>query len=124
MIETMTVTGARDFPIDMLRYEGCIPHDESDSNRIAESWYKNEHPEEGYTVVLRSSHGQSPRGARWRSFGWRVVSVVERGRRGERPVCRFCQEMRCTFRRPMCNEARAEHEKAVANGMPSSGRFA
>lgn len=38
------------------------------------------------------------------------------------PRCRFCGETSCDFYTPRCDEAQQEHRKALANGMPPSGR--
>lgn len=64
-----TVTGSRDFPVDMLRYDRCWPAHESDSTTMATAC------DPGalglsLTIVMRGM--RSPTVERWRSFGWSV----------------------------------------------------
>lgn len=67
------VTGDGAFPIDMLRYEGAFPAEETDSNRIG-------HVEETRTVrLIKFSSEREPRWnhARWHSFGWTLQACEE-----------------------------------------------
>lgn len=74
----ITVRGSGEFPIDMLRYDGCFPLSEGDARLIRDSF-------DGFakkrTVVLLRPHGYKhwqPSFKRWKSFGWEVVEAVER----------------------------------------------
>ena len=72
------------FPLDMLRYDTCVPASESDANLIR--YTIEDHVETlkslGWngTVLLRrferDGAGQ-PTDARWRSFGWEIVSLTD-----------------------------------------------
>lgn len=66
----VAVVGSGPFPLDMLRYDSCVPHDEHDSTEAAADLGRR-------AVVLRC---YSPSGTvtpgRWASFGWRVLDVV------------------------------------------------
>lgn len=72
------------FPVDMLRYDACHPETEADSARISRTLL-SEHAglwlgEEPVRVTRyaggkRDAERFTP--ARWRSFGWRVVGIVE-----------------------------------------------
>ena len=70
------------FPIDMLRYDNSYPDSELDSSRIIESLSLRPSERERGGVDIRSiAHSTwTPRDARWRSFGWKVVS------HGKRPM--------------------------------------
>ena len=67
------VRGHGKFPTDMMRYDACFPHSESDSWRIDDTEAR------GKRVVImqraaapRKSWTPSPR---WPSYGWEVLSV-------------------------------------------------
>jgi len=69
------VMGSGKFPIDMLRYDRCVPATESDANGIASR--------EAYgrcigLIRFSSARRSAPNIARWKSFGW-VVGRVEYG---------------------------------------------
>jgi len=70
------VVGAREFPLDMLRYDACFPAREEDALRA------ERHPDERRIVVLAqqvddkcSRYSARLTDGRWSSFGWRVVSA-------------------------------------------------
>lgn len=76
------VSGALPFPVDMLRYDQCIPDTETDS-RLIERSFDPESPT--LAIVLKSKHralNWSPTYARWESRGWHV-SVVTKERDAE-----------------------------------------
>lgn len=62
------------FPFDMLRYDAAHPQREADSARI-ESTTRRGEGTDPVTVALVSEH--HPTDARWRSHGWRVISLRE-----------------------------------------------
>jgi hypothetical protein len=69
----LVVRGRGSFPIDMLRYDGCWPYNETDSHLIQQDPYSE--PKDERTVTLKT-HGDrrwSPSVLRWKSFGWTVV---------------------------------------------------
>lgn len=71
-----TVRGALAFPLDMLRYDACYPHSETDAHEI-EGSIRNYGTTAPLTVTLVFHSGASkthPTGERWRSFGWEVVT--------------------------------------------------
>lgn len=63
------VEGRGPFPVDMLRYDRCFPHDSADASQILE-------PRERRKVTLTTD---SPRvtPARWRSFGWVMTEAYD-----------------------------------------------
>jgi hypothetical protein len=67
------VYGNTSFPVDMLRYDSCVPDDESDSRAIEDSL----DPEAGNRqrqcfVTLRKFSAGEPNYARWASYHWKV----------------------------------------------------
>ena len=66
------VVGSYSFPMDMLRYDKCLPATEVDSNTILESI---EQPyEKMFKVEVYGKGISGPTSGRWASFGWKVVS--------------------------------------------------
>jgi hypothetical protein len=66
----VTVRGRGTFPLDMLRYDRCIPTSESDTNRM-------HYPQLEYQIFKLyrlSSEGTKATAGRWKSFGWEVIS--------------------------------------------------
>ncbi len=68
---TRRYEGGGQFPIDMLRYDGCYPASEQDSGLIQQ--------DRGHRIVTvaQVTHGHDlPQwtDARWASFGWTVVA--------------------------------------------------
>jgi hypothetical protein len=69
-----TVEGALSFPVDMLRYDGCFPADETQSHIINRTM-------DGSTGKVqvkvaryrRSDMTLHPTVGRWNSFGWQYV---------------------------------------------------
>lgn len=67
------VIGKGSFPLDMLRYDSCFPYMGEDAGQIE---YRPDEPRSSRTVNLvhyNSEAKWTPTGARWESFGWRVV---------------------------------------------------
>ena len=63
------VEGSTAFPLDMLRYDSCVPASESDS-------YAMLHDGEVRRVALRrfTVDNRAATEGRWLSFGWRVLA--------------------------------------------------
>lgn len=66
--EVFIVSGAGEFPIDMLRYDACWPASEADSSEITSNGLRR--------VALRHRSLFPLTPGRWNSFGWKIV---ERG---------------------------------------------
>ena len=62
------VEGDGVFPIDMLRYDVCLPASEADSNEMNLDRKLR-------AVTLRGP--RKPTTARWESFGWKVIGIVK-----------------------------------------------
>jgi hypothetical protein len=70
------VTGSGRFPIDMLRYDRCVPATEGDSNGISHGGIPSNTHGRTIGLIRYSVAGMSgPNEARWKSFGWRVMRV-------------------------------------------------
>ena len=69
------VTGNFEFPIDMLRYDACYPHQQVDVSAIDQ--VKRYH--KMVTVTLEHTDvdkNWKPTTDRWASFGWRVEKTM------------------------------------------------
>lgn len=73
----VTVKGHSAFPIDMLRYDRCTPHRESDSHIIAATLAQDGEVNTSVEVVkfTREPHWEPTRG-RWESRLWKVTDVT------------------------------------------------
>ena len=75
----LVVFGSGSFPIDMLRYDNCIPVDEPEAHKIEQSQCNrcNTLPiNHVWTVELKKiclDKSSQPNVERWNSFGWVVV---------------------------------------------------
>lgn len=72
---TFTVEGGGPFPIDMLRYDQCWPRSEGEDSRAIEQSFPQGRRVTGarYRVTLVTHASNRPTGARWESFGFKVV---------------------------------------------------
>ncbi len=74
---TFTVEGTGNFPIDMLRFDRCVPSTESDAHKIEHTTVEHtlrEKPLSPRQVNLRSyTPDMAPTAGRWESFGWKVI---------------------------------------------------
>lgn len=73
------VAGKYPFPIDMLRYDACIPGGEFASNRIIETFHPMSlRADSGAVEVelyrIHQDRYWTPTEGRWNSFGWVVVA--------------------------------------------------
>lgn len=80
-----TVKGTGIFPIDMLRYDSCMPRSQEDVSRIEQREFNidsKQDPTKPDEVSLRGYYrvesfryhaGEFPTRLRWRSQGWPVV---------------------------------------------------
>jgi len=72
----VTVQGAGDIPIDMLRYDRCTPEHETDSGLIARSFFPSAFsPGEKNTQINLLYVDREPTEGRWKSFGWEIVKT-------------------------------------------------
>jgi len=88
------VIGAGPFPLDMLRYDACVPRNESDTaviaNSVAHGKFSVRH-----SVYVQGRGPLGPTTARWASFGWQVVyadatlQVIVNDERQERYVAQY-----------------------------------
>ncbi len=66
--EFIFVKGRGAFPIDMLRYDSCVPATESDSYRIAGP--EDEERRIRLRTFSENVRDNGPTLGRWQSFGW------------------------------------------------------
>lgn len=67
----LVVEGRGDFPFDMLRYDTCMPHEETDAHRIERAGERRR-----LVLCRRSVSDTTGTPERWRSFGWEVLAVT------------------------------------------------
>lgn len=68
----------RAFPLDMLRYDHCIPATSEDVGKIVDTLadYVSDLDNESELTITLSAYWEKPykpKAERWRSFGWQVV---------------------------------------------------
>jgi hypothetical protein len=70
------VVGSGSFPMDMLRYDRCLPATEVDSNTILRSALESMivSDNDSYKVEVYGYGIKGPTVGRWESFGWRVAT--------------------------------------------------
>ena len=72
---------AGSFPVDMLRYDSCIPDTEQDANNIIASIQTYGTDDVGeitlrhYSTANNIAHALTE--ARWQSFGWQIVNFLD-----------------------------------------------
>ena len=71
-IWTAEVHGSGPFPMDMLRYDGCVPSTETDSYEILNSMEQSY--ERIFKVKVTGRGISGPTSQRWASFSWHVKS--------------------------------------------------
>lgn len=64
-VQEITVVGMGQFPIDMLRYDNCVPASENDSYEIQNKTAHREIRLRRFQIVKNDLAK-----ARWASFGW------------------------------------------------------
>lgn len=77
-LKVFTVEGTGCFPVDMLRFDSCVPCTEGDAMQIQRTFQENRGKfDEPRRVRLRKYSvlaNSQPAWARWDSFGWREVA--------------------------------------------------
>jgi hypothetical protein len=73
----VTVEGHGWFPMDMLRYDRCVPLTELDSNRLNWDGRVGNFEKRQVCLQMYSPHKEGPTKGRWESFGWTVTEVWE-----------------------------------------------
>lgn len=75
-VTTVVVEGVGMFPVDMLRYDNCVPATGEDVAKI-EDCVRGGGTRDRTRITLRrySQNKGRPTSARWSSFLWSVVSV-------------------------------------------------
>lgn len=81
MTEFYVATGVGAFPLDMLRYDVCVPADECDSEWMGRERVGSECEPLERAVVVRAMRGRMTPD-RWASFGWALHSRPLSGGRG------------------------------------------
>lgn len=71
------VRGRGDFPIDMLRYDSCVPKSQDDVRLMVDRL-----TERDIRLRMFSATKDGPTHERWASFGWPIVPLHVRLLRG------------------------------------------
>jgi len=77
---TIEVWGSTPFPLDMLRYDTCVPCSQDDVSKIDHSIRRSEFRKISADDAIRlrmfsASRKSQPTTGRWNSFGWGVRVV-------------------------------------------------
>lgn len=67
-----TVVGRGQFPVDMLRYDRCVPETQDDI-ASAFSPFSGDHRQINLIAFTPKDHKPEPTSGRWTSFGWEVI---------------------------------------------------
>ncbi len=70
------LSDAHPFPLDMLRYDNCVPATEPDAREMQRSCERE--TARGTRINLRrfvQPGGGAPQHGRWASFGWRLTAT-------------------------------------------------
>jgi hypothetical protein len=75
-VQVVIVEGREDFPIDMMRYDSCVPFSESDSHAIVRSMSGSAATATTRVALRRfaASVDAGPTVRRWEFMGWLVVA--------------------------------------------------
>ena len=71
---TFTVTGILEFPLDMLRYDGCYPNRSEDAGSIEYTFDRHRKRIQVSVQLTKRHRGKEPNitSDRWASFSWSV----------------------------------------------------
>jgi hypothetical protein len=83
LFQVKLVGFGRTFPLDMLRYDHCIPATSEDVSKIVDSLDPSisvfDETEKDAVVITLSAYWEKPykpTPERWRSFGWEVMTTT------------------------------------------------
>lgn len=66
----LTVEGQGTFPIDMLRYDRCVPSDGEDAHKVGAYSLEKRRVQ----LQMYSANKEGATEGRWASFGWKVIA--------------------------------------------------
>lgn len=71
----IVVSGKRSFPLDMLRYDSCVPRGSEDVSKIDMTLDVSRDRMQAIVIRLNrfSGGGSKAQADRWASFGWEVI---------------------------------------------------
>jgi hypothetical protein len=79
-IHRFRVRGIGQFPIDMLRYDGCFPSSEQDSGEIAltfSRFFRSDDINPISLTKIADTKSWTPEHGRWNSFLWKITETEE-----------------------------------------------
>lgn len=79
--QVILVAGSGEFPLDMLRYDSCVPRTQDDISKLSGRGVDGRGAWPFRIVELHmfsTSKDAQPTRARWLSFGWHVLSPSDR----------------------------------------------
>lgn len=68
--------GYRRFPVDMLRYDRCLPATEEDSKLVELSFDDGQDRVEICMIKYHAERSPNLTDLRWQSFGWEITSMT------------------------------------------------
>ena len=72
---TFKATGSGEFPVDMLRYDGCYPRTTEDACNLKLGELDRKGKRTVELVMVVDSKDRMPTERRWESFGWSVSDM-------------------------------------------------
>lgn len=72
---TFKVTGNGEFPVDMLRYDGCYPRTTEDACNLKLGDFDRKEKRTVELTMVVNSKDRGPTVDRWRSFMWAVSDI-------------------------------------------------
>jgi hypothetical protein len=72
---TFKATGSGEFPVDMLRYDGCYPRTTEDACNLKLGEFDRKERRTVELVMVVDSKDRVPTERRWASFGWAVSDM-------------------------------------------------
>jgi len=75
---TVVVRGSGPFPLDMIRYDGLVPQSSVCTHDITQSIKKGDFDNERAYSLYKYTHREwQPTHARWKSFGFSVITHMK-----------------------------------------------
>lgn len=69
-MKSAVITGSLSFPIDMLRYDGCVPASEQDSQMIGDTFMSSKSKKlRNWSITVKKTNSNPFSVGRWQSFG-------------------------------------------------------
>lgn len=72
-VSKLVVEGRGPFPLDMLRYDGCMAWDEQNTSMMTSTLFEYPSPARRVTLRRACPNDRDAEVGRWNSFGWNII---------------------------------------------------